>query len=127
MDNCIYNDVVEQLNERAVELRKQAVVLINNFENEIKEHSVNDEHCLFMPVLSEGVYGVAKINWYDNVKKQELNNINSFIPVVVQDRHISPWLLQLINKTEEGFSSIRHEIEFLVSIFKKINYWNKKI
>lgn len=125
MDNCIYSDVVEQLNERALELRSKAEALINNYENEIKAHNIQEENCLLKPVIIDGAFGLANLRWFDNIKKEELNNCSMIFSSNVHEFHMTPWFSQLVKNTEEGFATIRKEIDFLISIFKKVNYWNK--
>ena len=122
MDNNVYCSVVEQLNDRTRMLYTEAVKLVESFMNTIKENNYDEEKCI-LPVVTNSEYnGIPNISWYNKLEQREVEYNEIMSRHIMDDKHPS-WYVQLLEKTEKGFKYIREEIEFVMSVFKKVNYW----
>ena len=122
MDNNVYCSVVEQLNDRTRMLYTEAVKLVESFMNTIKENNYDVEKCI-LPVVTNSKYnGIPNISWYNKLEQREIEYNEIMSKHIMNDTHPS-WYVHLLEKTEKGFKYIREEIEFVMSVFKRVNYW----
>ena len=89
---------------------------------QIKENNYDVEKCI-LPVVTNSKYnGIPNISWYNKLEQREIEYNEIMSKHIMNDTHPS-WYVHLLEKTEKGFKYIREEIEFVMSVFKKVNYW----
>jgi hypothetical protein len=122
MDNNVYSSIVEQLNDRTKTLHTEAIKLVESFLNTIKENNYDVEKCI-LPVVTNSEYdGIPNISWYNKLEQREIEYNEIMSRHIIDDNH-PLWYVKLLEKTEKGFKYIREEIDFVISVFKKVNYW----
>ncbi|MGN1394594.1 MAG: hypothetical protein ACI4V7_11300 [Succinivibrionaceae bacterium] len=124
MNNDIYENVVEQLNNRTQELLNQAEYAIANFLNIVKELSGGEFMCNVIPVISH-TNGLPSISWFNKDNQDIFPCDITTNSVDFSSVRLQPVVEQYVNKTEIILSEIRKELNFVFSVFKKLNYWNK--
>lgn len=125
MESGIYEDVIRQLNDRTGELKKQAEQVINGFFMDLQKQNVEIDSFNLVPVVSDEGRGVPNIVWFDNSKKLSLPCNLTTNTYDFSSFQMMPLVKQIVVKTEDILMTIRNELELVMSIFKKLDYWNK--
>ncbi|MDY5779162.1 MAG: hypothetical protein UHG91_03435 [Succinivibrionaceae bacterium] len=128
MDLTTYINVVDKLDDYLEYLKQKALDIINQFDTEMRFHKVSAK-CLALHPIVESVenQNSLRIGWKNDQKNEVIYNpivstTDSFEKINNQN-----WYIQLIKNTEKGLLEIKAELEFLGSIFKKVDFWKTNV
>lgn len=128
MDLTTYINVVDKLDDYLEYLKQKALDIINQFDTEMRFHKVSAK-CLALHPIVESVenQNSLRIGWKNDQKNEVIYNPIVSTTDSFEKNNNQNWYIQLIKNTEKGLLEIKTELEFLGSIFKKVDFWKTNV
>lgn len=128
MDLTTYINVVDKLDDYLEYLKQKALDIINQFDTEMRFHKVSAK-CLALHPIVESVenQNSLRIGWKNDQKNEVIYNPIVSTTDSFEKNNNQNWYIQLIKNTEKGLLEIKAELEFLGSIFKKVDFWKTNV